>query len=407
MHKSVLLLMLLLLVSVKSEAQEIPRLLQRIDKCISLGELGWAVQKTDSAYSALTAKYFIDSINLRTQLIFQELGIPEWSIPDPDRTQIPENSKSLSELFSFSPEEAFTMNPQLAAFLKKSKQRYHDAQEVSSRIKMMDFVFPSDEWFLPVAEGQAFEINEKFAIELKRFQAWIQEKTADDLNEKTWSEVAEYYNRVDAAFLNTLPSVPTEFPISSSNPPVTLENGQVFPKSVGNRIIYLYDLKQRLHQMFKEIGFIEYQEIHYYQANNGLLVLLNLNSKQVKTEIEYLGVSTESNVITDFLIEVAEWIGARAKKSYSGQVLCSFSRICNVSTNAQAKLPIGFNTGLRDTNAAKETVFNELSCTILMYFRQRTSTYGNCETLRHSDASGFLRRICLLPRLEDQKCPKK
>ncbi|MCB0533304.1 MAG: hypothetical protein KDD14_13970 [Saprospiraceae bacterium] len=360
----------------------------------------------DSAYSSPLAKYYIDSINLRKQLIFQELGVPEWRISDPDKTQFSECNKSMSELFSFSPEEALTMKQQLAMILKKSAQKYEDAQEVLNRIKLVDFVFPSNKWFQPVAEGQLFETNEMFAIELKRFQALIQDRKANDLTEEAWSAVEAFYKRLDAAFLSTLPSFPTEFPESSSKP-ITLENGELFPKSVGGRKICLYELKQKLHRLFQEIGFQEYKEIQYFQAKDGLLVLLTLNPNRVKPEKEYLGVRSGGNVFMDFLIQVAELLGAFAAESFSGQVLCSFSRNCRVSTSAQARIPNGFNSGLSNSRAATQTIFDELSCAMLVYFRKQTSTFGNYETLEHSDASGFLTRICLLPRLKDQNCPKK
>ncbi len=411
MRKPVLFLVLLLPLHVKLAAQ-INNQLRRIDQCLQLEEYGLAVRILDSAYSSPFAKYKIDSLELRKQIVFQKLNVPEWTIPDTDKMPDEHDANfSGGQLHSLTLEELKNMRArELASILKVSVRKYEASQYVLNRIRLLDFVYSSDNWFIPEADGETYKIDDAFASDLTRFQDLIEDKEADALSPEAWLKVEELYAKLDAAFLNTLPLLPTKFPKSSSDPPITLENGKVFPQTVGSRKICLYDLKQILHRLFIDLEFREYQEIQYYQANDGLLVLLNLNSKQVETEIKHLGVSTESNVITDFLIEVAEWVGARATKSYSGQVLCSFSRECRVSTSDQAKLPGGFTSGLSDSRAAAQTVFkdfNELSCTMLVYFRRQTDTYGHYETLGHSDASGFLTRICLLPRLRDQNCPKK
>ncbi|MCB9316754.1 MAG: hypothetical protein H6569_11500 [Lewinellaceae bacterium] len=401
MRKSVLLLVLLLFGTVKLVAQKIEYQLQRVDQCIQRGELGLAILVLDSAYNSPLAKYKIDSINLRKQVIFEELDVPESSIAVPESIQNPDKMpNSDGAIISFSPsigqtifslEELRNMKArELASILKISVQKYEASQYVLKRIRLLDFVYSSDSWFIPTADGETYRIDDAFATDLKRFQDLIKDKNVDALNMEAWSKVEAFYARLDAAFLKTLPLLPREFPKPSIDM-IRLQRDKLLPKTIGDKPISMWELHGKLDKIFQDLKF----EPKYQQYENGFLAILELTKKQVDREIEYFS----SNYFAGTFFDMYK---------HSGEIVIYFGKDCDIEIvpNSHLNTSSASTGSLSYESEAKSFEFNSICCQILVYFKS-TSRYEPAEgnhIQEHRDGKGFMERICLKNKLMDKPC---
>ncbi|MCB9331471.1 MAG: hypothetical protein H6574_10335 [Lewinellaceae bacterium] len=202
------------------------------------------------------------------------MDVPESSIAVPESIQNPDKMpNSDGAIISFSPsigqtifslEELRNMKArELASILKISVQKYEASQYVLKRIRLLDFVYSSDSWFIPTADGETYRIDDAFATDLKRFQDLIKDKNVDALNMEAWSKVEAFYARLDAAFLKTLPLLPREFPKPSIDM-IRLNVTNYSPKQLGiNRSVC--GITRKTDKIFQDLKF----EPKYQQYENG------------------------------------------------------------------------------------------------------------------------------------------